>query len=147
MSELRAEINTMQEKLNTFEKQINEQNEIIEGLRNEASDINSNHEKQRQEINSIKHENNKLRDSLHQAQYKSKVDTLLINNLEQYTRNNRIRIYGLPDNNKYESLTDSSSMVINTLNNKLNLKINSTDIDIAHRLGSFRQDGNRPIFL
>lgn len=68
-----------------------------------------------------------------------------INDLEQYTRRNNVRIYGLADDNRLESLDSTCKLVINTLNSKLNMKLVLGDIDIAHRLGKFSSDGNRPV--
>jgi hypothetical protein len=65
--------------------------------------------------------------------------------LEQYSRNSSVRIYGIDDRVKNESEETSCSLVINKLNDKLNINIKPADVDIAHRIGQFRADGNRPI--
>lgn len=68
-----------------------------------------------------------------------------LNDLEQYTRRNSVRIYGLLDKDKSESIEATCNLVISTLNTKLKLKLAPRDIDISHRLGKFSPDANRPV--
>ena len=60
------------------------------------------------------------------------------NELEQYSRRNNIRIWGIPekvDGEKYESMETTVSLVVKTLNEKMGLNLENRDIDIAHRIG------------
>lgn len=104
------------------------------------------------EIQSIKTINRKLEEKaqehaeeLTQIKYAMKSREIQMNELEQYTRANSIRIYGLEDRNKNETAEETSLTVIKFLKNKLEMDFKMIDIDIAHRLGRFREDGNRPV--
>jgi hypothetical protein len=64
--------------------------------------------------------------------------------LEQYTRRNSIRIYGIDDTNKNETPADTEQKVQTFLKDKLYIDLDPTDIDIAHRIGKYIVDSNRP---
>uniref|UniRef100_A0A8D9E972 Zinc finger DNA binding protein n=1 Tax=Cacopsylla melanoneura TaxID=428564 RepID=A0A8D9E972_9HEMI len=53
------------------------------------------------------------------------------NKLEQYTRRNNLRIFGLKEENK----EDVEIKVLKVLNEKLNIPINKDDIEACHRTG------------
>ena len=61
------------------------------------------------------------------------------NELEQYSRRNNIRIWGIPEKvekgETYESMETTVSLVVKTLNEKMGLNLENRDIDIAHRIG------------
>lgn len=67
-----------------------------------------------------------------------------INDLEQYTRRNSVRIYGIDDQNNRETPAETTSKIIQMFNNNLEIQVKEYDIDIAHRLGPFKSDANRP---
>lgn len=141
----KTEINEVQNELKQYKVQLLEQNKLIENVRNELSDCKIEQESLNEEIRRVRNENLQLKTKIDEFNLQSRVNINHTNKLEQYTRNNSIRIYGLDDRNKYEKVADSCSLVINMLNNKLKLNVSRSDIDIAHRLGPFREDGNRPI--
>jgi hypothetical protein len=63
--------------------------------------------------------------------------------LDQYTRRNSIRIYGIDDTNKNETPADTEQKVQTFLKDKLDIDLDPTDIDIAHRIGKYIDDSNR----
>lgn len=62
--------------------------------------------------------------------------------LEQYSRMNSLRIFGIPENK--EESTDS--IVVNLCNEKLGLNISTNDIDCSHRL-PLKEGSHRPIIV
>lgn len=57
------------------------------------------------------------------------------NELEQYSRRNNIRIWGIPETDDNEDAQTTIDKVVMVLNEKLGAKLTTYDIDIAHRLG------------
>ena len=94
-----------------------------------------------------------LQTSLDNAQIKTRIIKELkemlhsmnerLNDLEQYTRRNNIRIYGLNDRDKDESAQETTYAVLNFLREKLEIGLKPGDIDIAHRIGRFQSNWNR----
>ena len=80
-----------------------------------------------------------------QVKFALKSREIQMNDLEQYTRSNNIRIYGLDDRNKEKTAEETTRVVLNFLSNKLDIDLRDSDIDIAHRLGKFLKEGNRPV--
>ena len=74
------------------------------------------------------------------AVYKASVAINKVDELEQHGRLNTIRVYGVQDNNKSETTSETANEVISLLENQLDLSIEREDIDIAHRLGVFDKD-------
>lgn len=70
---------------------------------------------------------------------------LTINDLEQHGRSNSIRISGVPDDKKNEDVEDTCAVIIKLFKSKLQLDINSEEIDTAHRLGPYKQGKPRNI--
>jgi hypothetical protein len=68
-----------------------------------------------------------------------------VNDLEQHTRKSSIRIFGMNDGNKDETITETSCVVTKLLNEKLGMQVEAEDIDIAHRLGRYQPGKPRPI--
>lgn len=89
------------------------------------------------EINSLKVTNSELKESSNSCAKKA-------DDLEQYTRRNNIRIFGLPESDS-ENIDD---VVINLFNEKLNVNITPSEIDRCHRLGKKTNNkSNRPVIV
>ncbi|KAI4461425.1 l1 transposable element-related [Holotrichia oblita] len=83
--------------------------------------------------------------------YQEKVDLLEtklekayedIDALEQYSRRNNLRVYGIP-----ETASENTNDIISSLcKNKFGLEIPSSSIDCSHRLGKV-ENGSRPILV
>ena len=83
--------------------------------------------------------------ALNGLKYGLKCREIQHNDLEQYTRSNNIRIYGIDDRNKDETAEETTGIVIKFCSDKLGIDLRDKDIDIAHRLEKFQTDGNRPV--
>ncbi|KAK9751537.1 hypothetical protein QE152_g4946 [Popillia japonica] len=67
-----------------------------------------------------------------------------INKMEQYTRRNSVRIFGIPD--KYDE--NIQAIVLNLCKDKLNVDLTAPRIDRVHRIGPWRtQEKKRGIIL
>lgn len=70
-----------------------------------------------------------------------------INNLEQYGRRNNVRIDGITDTEN-ETASETGKMVVEILNAKIpELKLTTRDIDIAHRIGSYKKENKRTVIV
>lgn len=70
-----------------------------------------------------------------------------LNNAEQYSRNNNIRINVIKDNGE-DNADITTETVISILNQKIEgLNLSNTDIDISHRLGEMTGRVARPVIV
>ena len=102
-------------------------------------------EKMQRDNTKLMDENRRLHEKVKQVDYRVNVQSDELNNLEQYTRRNSIRIYGLDDPDRKEPYHVTEKKVTKVLNSALGMHITSQDIVIAHRLGRFNESGNRPV--
>ena len=63
-----------------------------------------------------------------------------VNELEQYTRRNSIRIWGLPETEEREDAYASANVVVSKLNEIMGVNLHRNDIDIAHRIGRKKKE-------
>lgn len=144
-SEIKSEMEKMSDQLKCVNDKLLKTVNEIEELKNTNSDIEENMKRMQEENVRIKQKNEELEELMFEREKRMKANEVTLNNLEQYTRKNSIRIYGIEDKNKDETMEQSRSLVIKLFNDKLSIKLTNKDIDIAHRLGQFSKEGNRPI--
>lgn len=87
------------------------------------------------EVKRLNEEVSSLKTSLVEA-------NMRIEHLEQYSRANNLRIFGVKEQEK----EDVNNLVVNMCNEKLGISITTSDIDVAHRLKS-KENGIRPIIV
>jgi len=93
-------------------------------------------------IENLNKENKRLEDRVRSDEdYVDKVT----NDLEQYGRRNNIRISGIHGDANRQTSETTTTLVINTIKEKTGLELNVNDIDVAHRLGKYRQGKQRPV--
>lgn len=119
--------------------------EDSEKQKNTVSDMETNIGKLETEQARLRAENMKIREQLKEREIKLTSQAEQLNNLEQYTRRNSVRIYGITDNSQMETYTETAKVVVKLISNKLQIPVSLSDIDIAHRLGRFDKNANRPI--
>lgn len=124
-----------------------EQATDIEELKSTASDLQADLEKSKKENEKLIRlkTNAELKELVTEREVKLRVHEKELNDLEQYTRRNSVRVYGIQDTNRLETSEHTAKLVANLINTKLDMSVKISQIDLAHRLGSFRHDGNRPI--
>jgi len=64
-----------------------------------------------------------------------------LNDQEQYSRTNSIRITTIPEDDPKETALQTADKVVKNLNKYLKLNLSSDDIDISHRLGKYKPEG------
>lgn len=124
-------------RLEILEGTVFEQKSDIESLKTEIRSKDTQIEKLNTEIRAAVNENNK----------ESKKYEELANTAEQYSRRNNLRMTGVPGDQDRQSSIATTNQVVSLVNRYLNIPINESDIDIAHRLGKFKQGENRPIII
>ena len=91
---------------------------------------------------------NEQKEQLDQEKHFRSIMQARLNDLEQYSRKNNIRIFGIPDNDRRESSSKSEELVLKLFKEKLGIPwMNHNSIEIAHRTGRFSEDSNRPIIV
>lgn len=146
-AEMKSEYDKIHEKIKKVNTKLVEQATEVENLKSEASDLKEEIEKLKSENDRLKTKNEQISDTLAQREQKLQVNEKEINELEQYTRRNSLRIYGIHDNDRNENARMSANKAIAMIKDKLEVPVTIADVDIAHRLGQFREDGNRPIII
>ena len=62
-----------------------------------------------------------------------------LNNLEQHSRKDNVRVFGITDPNKLETAENTVDVVVKVLRG-IDVAIDKNDIHIAHRLGHFAEN-------
>ena len=124
-------------RIEIMESDIMDQAKEIEKLKDELA-------KKDTIIESLDTDNKRLADrAKSDANYVDKVT----NDLEQYGRRNNIRIFGIEDDANRQTSETTTKLLISTIKAKTGLYINEQEIDIAHRLGKYKQGKHRPIIV
>ena len=69
------------------------------------------------------------------------------NELEQYNRGNNIRVFGIRDVKREEKAVETEKAIPELIHNKLGYKLVSSDIEVAHRLGSYQSNKDRAVIV
>ena len=138
ITEVRKEVRDLQAKVDSVHSEQSKDKTLISDLSIKVDNL----EKQN---GNLKKSNQKLREALNERLMCQESHANRINDLEQYSRRNSIRIYGINDSNPSETPFETAVIVAEKLSAKLKLSIEVRDIDIAHRMGRFLKEGNRPI--
>ena len=69
------------------------------------------------------------------------------NELEQYNRGNNIRVFGIRDVKREEKAVETEKAVRELIHNKLGYKLVDSDIEVAHRLGSYQSNKDRAVIV
>ena len=125
-------------------KQFQRQQEILEG---KIFDMEQKLDQQDREISSLKKSKEDVVLELSHERMRNQTLSNNINDLEQYSRRSNIRIFGVHDNNKKESINETENIVRDLLRRKLNLNFGPEDFDICHRVGRFVEGSNRAIIV
>ncbi|KAH3778259.1 hypothetical protein DPMN_179714 [Dreissena polymorpha] len=124
----------------------------IEILENDVFEQKRENEQLKKESESKSKQFEDLQKSQNAAlENKQPCDTLnheeFANNTEQYSRRNNIRIACDPQDQDRQSSVSVTQKIVELVNSHLRIPIQPYDIDIAHRLGKFRPNSNRPVIV
>lgn len=137
------ELEKVNERVQSVEQSNRQVQQEVEEVKNQLSDLDSTVEVMQSKNKKLEEENKELQEEITRMKYIQKKQEIQTNDLEQYTRKNNIRIYGLDDRDKNETAQETTYVVLNFLRNKLDINMKPSDIDTAHRLGKFQENGNR----
>ena len=106
----------------------------IEKLESRIGHVEIENETLKRDNARLKKENMDMKDEIKYANIAANIVLIRTNNLEQHTRKDSIRIFGVCDENKNETVTETSEKTIQMLK-KIGMTTTKDDISIAHRLG------------
>jgi len=118
----------------------------IEVLEGDVHDKATENQALKEEINSLKRQVEPKDSELHVENMKiqhEKVQMNIsekLNEQEQYSRKNSIRITTLAEDYPEETALETAEKVVKNLNHHLKLNLSKNDIDIAHRLGKHKPE-------
>ena len=119
-------------------------NEQLEKLESKIVQIEIENENLKKENTRLKKENIDMKEDIKNANISATIALTRTNNLEQHTRKDNIRLFGVPDENKNEKVEETIEKTVQILN-KIGVSVSKADVSIAHRLGSFDISKRRPI--
>lgn len=143
-SEIQKELESVRTEVAELSRKVKTMESIADTLRNNVSDVENDIFKLKEENSNLIKDNESMKEMLIERETQLKILNEKSNNLEQYTRRNSVRVYGITDK-KNETPDETAIRVIKLAKDKLNISLQQTDIDVAHRMGRHNNDGNRPI--
>ena len=120
-------------------------------LEGELHDKDIENGKLRKELTDLTYKINNKEDQI--TEIKSSIKTEAnkraekINDHEQYSRVNNIRITALPGDEKYENAYQTTQKVLKMFNDNLKVTMPFQEIDISHRLGQYKEGSNRRVIV
>ena len=119
----------------------------IATLEGDVFELKTENASLREELSKQKETNSIIKEQIKNEQCANRLLKRDLNNLEQYTRGNNIRIFGLRDTQKNETAFQTEQKVISLLRNKMGISLDPCDVEVAHRLGSFTANADRPVIV
>ena len=94
-------------------------------------------------VEEMKEEAVKVNDEL--TRFRARVQTQLFaqDRLEQYSRKESVRIYGIPESTEGEATREDTNEIVLKIATKIGANITSQDVSVSHRIGR-RGRGNKP---
>ncbi|XP_069109651.1 uncharacterized protein [Argopecten irradians] len=123
----------MRDQMISLKEDIKKENrELVERLEGRVFDLEEQNDDLKQTVTRLEKNLADADDRIYELENKQ-------NDLEQHGRKNSIRIVGLEDSNRNESVDECIGKIVKLVKDKLKIGINKHDIDIAHRLGPYQQ--------
>ena len=117
---------------------------VLEG---ELFDLHTSHCDLLKEVTLLRQQNTAIKEALDREIHRNNTIQNKTNDLEQYTRRNNLRIFGINDTNPNETALQSEHLVAQLCKQKLGYNLQPWEVEVAHRTGKFMSDGNRPIII
>lgn len=137
-------LNSVYNRLEILEGRLFERDEENDRLKKSIDTLTETIDNQKQLIQQQKVENKKLQDEI--GATNTEIEDKL-NDLEQYSRKNNIRVSGIPELGS-EAAEVTTEKIIETLNDKIpDLHLLKDHIDVAHRIGGKRKGSQRQIIV
>lgn len=143
-----AKLEVMNKNINTSKDQHKQVDVKLERILHESFEIRKENLALRKKVISLEKEVEGLSDEVSRLEKRLKEEKENRNTLEQYTRKENIKISNLQGDKENETAEETEKLVLNLLHKELQLtSIKSDDISIAHRIGPFRKQQNRPVIV
>ena len=131
-------LKSVSHRIDILEGKLFEKEEENDKLKSKIKDLNKSLEDQKAENNMLRKE----------VQNVNSVAEEKFNDLEQYGRRDSIRIFGVPESQDAEETAEiTTQKAIDSLNKIESLHLQTSDIDLAHRLGKRKPGSHRPIIM
>ena len=138
MSKMKEEVmRSVNHRIDLLEGDLHDYKDQNEKLMNRVKTLENDLTKKSGVIDKQRKENEKLQTTIQDT---DKAFYGRVNELEQYTRRNSIRIWGLPETVEREDAYDSANVVVSKLNEIMGVNLHRNDIDIAHRIGRKKKE-------
>ena len=137
------DINTLKEDMERAVAGMNKKIEVLEGR---CYDLEKERDELKEEMKTMKKRHDSLTEEVVKLKSEDRVRERENNALEQYTRNWSLQVFRVPE----EQGEDCRAKVLDIFNNKLKVKTEAADIEVAHRTGARREPGaatTRPIIV
>nr|KAG5695627.1 hypothetical protein BaRGS_029117 [Batillaria attramentaria] len=110
-------------------------NDTVEEMRGQIFELRQENDQLKKDIAACKKEETELVRIASEAKERSALADRKVNDLEQYTRRNNIRVFGIVEEGR-ETREKCENSVLSILHDKLGLRdITHQDIEAAHRVG------------
>ena len=137
-------LNSVYKRLEILEGRLFERDEENDRLQKSVENMTKTIDSQKELIEQQKAENKKLKDEIGAVNIEMEAK---LNDLEQYSRKNNIRISGLTETGS-ETAEAATEKVIEKLNEKIpDLNLQLHHIDVAHRVGDKKKGRHRQIIV
>ena len=128
------DINTLKEDMERAVAGMNKKIEVLEGR---CYDLEKERDELKEEMITMKKRHDSLTEEVVKLKSEDRARERENNALEQYTRNWSLRVFRVPE----EQGEDCRAKVLDIFNNKLKVKTEAADIEVAHRTGARRSQG------
>ena len=99
------------------------------------------------EVALLRQQNSDIKEALDRKVQRNNAIHNNTNELEQYTRRNNLRIFGIKDTNPKETAVQSEHLVAQLCKQKLGYNLQLWEVEVDQRTGKFLPDGNCPIIV
>lgn len=115
--------------------QLSALNTTVQELRGEIFDLRQENDRLKKELELCRKREDRMEEVIKEAKFQAAVADSRVNDLEQYTRRNNVRVLGVPESAE-ESVEVCERKVLKIIKEKLELPImESGDIEAIHRIG------------
>ncbi|OWF36874.1 Protein unc-13-like C [Mizuhopecten yessoensis] len=125
---------------------VNRLNDKVDILENRVFDLETTNDELKKKVTRLENNMEKMKEAISEVGYAAEKAEYGVNEIGQYTRKSSVRIFGLEDD-RDEKVENTCEKVNALLQSKLEMQIQNSDIDIAHRLGRFDSKKNRSIIV
>ena len=120
--------------------------ETIEKLESRVLTLEIENDTLKKQLQKVKSTSKQSESLANLAIYKNGLTMRKLNELEQHSRKDNVRMFGVSDPNKLETAENTANVVVKVLRG-IDVAIDKNDIHIAHRLGPYAGNKKRPIIV